>query len=42
LPLGHFLGQCATVLDRLTPDHVEAITAFMQLEMLEVGYLTQR
>lgn len=33
-------GQCATVLDRLTLDHVEAITAFMQLEMLEAGYLT--
>ncbi|MEZ5837470.1 MAG: formimidoylglutamate deiminase [Geminicoccaceae bacterium] len=25
-------------LDRLTPDHVEAITAFVQMEMLEAGY----
>lgn len=27
-------------LDRLTPEHVEAITAFVQMEMLEVGYAT--
>ncbi len=27
-------------LDRLTPQHVEAITAFVQMEMLEVGYAT--
>lgn len=27
-------------LDRLTPDHVEAITAFVQMEMLEAGYAT--
>lgn len=27
-------------LDRLTPDHVEAIAAFVQMEMLEVGYAT--
>lgn len=27
-------------LDRLTPDHVEAIAAFVQLEMLEAGYAT--
>jgi formimidoylglutamate deiminase len=27
-------------LDRLTPDHVEAITAFVQMEMLETGYAT--
>ena len=25
-------------LDQLTPDHIEAITAFVQLEMLEAGY----
>ncbi len=25
-------------LDQLTPDHVEAITAFVQMEMLEAGY----
>lgn len=25
-------------LDRLTPEHVEAITAFVQMEMLEAGY----
>lgn len=25
-------------LDRLTPDHVEAITAYVQMEMLEAGY----
>ncbi len=25
-------------LDRLTPDHVEAISAFVQMEMLEAGY----
>jgi formimidoylglutamate deiminase len=28
------------VLDRLTPEHVEAITAFVQMEMLEAGYAT--
>lgn len=27
-------------LDRLSPDHVEAITAFVQMEMLEAGYGT--
>ena len=27
-------------LDRLTPQHVEAITAFVQMEMLEAGYAT--
>ena len=27
-------------LDRLSPDHVEAITAFVQMEMLEAGYAT--
>lgn len=27
-------------LDRLTPDHVEAITAFVQMEMFEAGYAT--
>ncbi|PVZ48325.1 formimidoylglutamate deiminase [Thalassobacter stenotrophicus] len=27
-------------LDRLTPEHVEAITAFVQMEMLEAGYAT--
>lgn len=27
-------------LDRLTPEHVEAITAFVQMEMLESGYAT--
>ncbi len=27
-------------LDRLTPEHVEAITAFVQMEMLEAGYST--
>ena len=27
-------------LDRLTPDHVETITAFVQMEMLEAGYAT--
>ncbi len=27
-------------LDRLTPDHVEAITAFVQMEMMEAGYST--
>lgn len=27
-------------LDQLTPDHVEAITAFVQMEMLEAGYAT--
>ncbi|WP_299861353.1 formimidoylglutamate deiminase [uncultured Roseobacter sp.] len=27
-------------LDRLTPRHVEAITAFVQMEMLEAGYAT--
>ncbi len=27
-------------LDRLTPDNVEAITAFVQMEMLEAGYAT--
>ena len=27
-------------LDRLTPDHVEAIAAFVQMEMLEAGYAT--
>lgn len=27
-------------LDRLTPDHIEAITAFVQMEMLEAGYAT--
>jgi formimidoylglutamate deiminase len=27
-------------LDRLSPDHVEAITAFAQMEMLEAGYAT--
>lgn len=27
-------------LDRLTPEHVEAITAFVQMEMLEAGYGT--
>ena len=25
-------------LDRLTPEHIEAITAFVQMEMLEAGY----
>ena len=25
-------------LDQLTPEHVEAITAFVQMEMLEAGY----
>ncbi|AXI44746.1 formimidoylglutamate deiminase [Sulfitobacter sp. SK012] len=27
-------------LDRLTPDNIEAITAFVQMEMLEAGYAT--
>lgn len=27
-------------LDRLTPDHVQAIAAFVQMEMLEAGYAT--
>ena len=27
-------------LDQLTPDHIEAITAFVQMEMLEAGYAT--
>jgi len=27
-------------LDRLTPEHVEAITGFVQMEMLEAGYAT--
>ncbi|MFL4469203.1 formimidoylglutamate deiminase [Tateyamaria armeniaca] len=27
-------------LDRLTPDHIEAITALVQMEMLEAGYAT--
>ena len=27
-------------LDRLTPPHIEAITAFVQMEMLEAGYAT--
>ena len=27
-------------LDRLTPEHIEAITAFVQMEMLEAGYPT--
>ncbi|MGI9498734.1 MAG: formimidoylglutamate deiminase [Geminicoccaceae bacterium] len=27
-------------LDQLTPDHVEAITAYVQMEMLEAGYAT--
>lgn len=27
-------------LDRLKPDHIEAITAFVQMEMLEAGYAT--
>ncbi|KMK66833.1 formimidoylglutamate deiminase [Puniceibacterium sp. IMCC21224] len=27
-------------LDRLTPDHVQAITAYVQMEMLEAGYAT--
>ena len=27
-------------LDRLTPDHVQAITAFAQMEMLQAGYAT--
>ena len=27
-------------LDRLTPEHVEAITAFVQMQMLEAGYAT--
>ena len=27
-------------LDQLTPDHVEAITAYAQMEMLEAGYAT--
>src|SRR5690606_4139040 len=27
-------------LDRLTPSHVEAIAAFVQMEMLEAGYAT--
>ena len=27
-------------LDRLTPDHVEAIAALVQMEMLEAGYAT--
>lgn len=27
-------------LDRLTPEHIEAITAFVQMEMLEAGYAT--
>lgn len=27
-------------LDRLTPDHIEAIAAFVQMEMLEAGYAT--
>lgn len=27
-------------LDRLTPDHIEAITAYVQMEMLEAGYAT--
>ncbi|MBL4626452.1 MAG: formimidoylglutamate deiminase [Roseicyclus sp.] len=27
-------------LDHLTPDHVQAITAFVQMEMLEAGYAT--
>ncbi|MDT2084863.1 MAG: amidohydrolase family protein, partial [Planktomarina sp.] len=27
-------------LDQLTPEHVEAITAFVQMEMLEAGYAT--
>ncbi len=29
-----------TFLDRLTPDQIEAITAFVQMEMLEAGYAT--
>ena len=28
-------------LDRLTPEHIEAITAFVQMEMLEAGYATR-
>lgn len=28
-------------LDQLTPDHVEAIAAFVQMEMLEAGYASQ-
>lgn len=27
-------------LDRLTPEHIQAITAFVQMEMLEAGYAT--
>ena len=27
-------------LDQLTPEHIEAITAFVQMEMLEAGYAT--
>ena len=27
-------------LDRLTPDHIEGIAAFVQMEMLEAGYTT--
>ncbi|MGI9487748.1 MAG: formimidoylglutamate deiminase, partial [Geminicoccaceae bacterium] len=27
-------------LDQLTPNHVEAITAYVQMEMLEAGYAT--
>ena len=27
-------------LDKLTPEHIEAITAFVQMEMLEAGYAT--
>lgn len=29
-----------TFLDKLTPDQIEAITAFVQMEMLEAGYAT--
>lgn len=32
--------QMFRFLDRLTPDHVEAIAAFVQMEMLEAGYAT--
>ena len=27
-------------LDQLTPDHIEAIAALVQMEMLEAGYAT--
>jgi formimidoylglutamate deiminase len=40
-PSDSFLDLAAAdvpFLDRLTPDHVEAIAAFVQMEMLEAGY----